>query len=162
MTFSFLTIAIGLLWLLNGTFWGLGLLLLSEIWAARLPEDSLTSFPGLMDSRQRIAVLIPAHNEAAEIAATIQSILPQMKGGDRLIAIADNCSDRDGSTVTSMILTQVPRLFGVAFSQGRLDLMVLALDLSIPPLSLFVLLWVGLVLLNLGLFAAGISSSVSL
>jgi hypothetical protein len=43
-----------------------------------------------------------------------------------------------------------------------LDLTVLALDLSIPPLSLFVLLWVGLVLLNLVLFAAGISSSVSL
>jgi hypothetical protein len=337
MTFSSLTIAIGLLWLLNGAFWGLGLLLLSEIWAARLPEGSLTS-SGLMDSRQRIVVLIPAHNEAAEIAATIQSILPQMTGGDRLIAIADNCSDRTAevarqagamvlertdlvlpgkgyaldfglrylannppeivvivdadcevaagsldalaqrvkdsqrpvqstyllrrptsvalrdqislfaftlknlvrplgmkafgwpcvltgsgmafpwsllsqislvgcktaddmqltidlavcgvpplyepqSRITGrlmqdadaasqrsrwehghldMILTQVPRLFGAAFSQGRLDLMVLALDLSIPPLSLFVLLWVGLVLLNSGLFTAGISSSVSL
>jgi cellulose synthase/poly-beta-1,6-N-acetylglucosamine synthase-like glycosyltransferase len=100
MTFSFLTIAIGLLWLLDGAFWGLGLLLLSEIWAARLPEDSSIS-SGLMDSRQRIAVLIPAHNEAAEIAATIQSILPQMKGGDRLIAIADNCSDRN-QTVPSI------------------------------------------------------------
>jgi cellulose synthase/poly-beta-1,6-N-acetylglucosamine synthase-like glycosyltransferase len=126
MTCSFLTIAIGLLWLLNGTFWGLGLLLLSEIWAARLPEDSLTSSTGLMDSRQRIAVLIPAHNEAAEIAATIQSILPQMKGGDRLIAIANNCSDRTAEVAREAGVFLL-RVFPLVFLYGW----------GLPPFSQF-------------------------
>jgi cellulose synthase/poly-beta-1,6-N-acetylglucosamine synthase-like glycosyltransferase len=125
MTFSFLTIAIGLLWLLNGTSWGLGLLLLSEIWAARLPEDSSIS-PGLMDSRQRIAVLIPAHNEAAEIAATIQSILPQMTEGDRLIAIADNCSDRTAEVAREAGVFLL-RVFPLVFLCGW----------GLPPLSPF-------------------------
>jgi cellulose synthase/poly-beta-1,6-N-acetylglucosamine synthase-like glycosyltransferase len=337
MDSSVLTISIGLLWFLDGTFWVLGVLFLSEIWAAKPPADALSP-TGWVDTRQRLAVLIPAHNEETEIAETIQSILPQMKEGDRLIAIADNCSDRTaavardaGATVLErtdrvlrgkgyaldfglqylakdppeivaivdadckvaegslnalaqrvkdsqrpvqstyllrppknatlrdqislfaftlknlvrplgmqvfgwpcvltgsgmafpwsllsqvslvgcktaddmqltvdvalcgmpplyepqsritgrlmqeadaasqrsrwehghleMILTQVPRLFGAALSQRRVDLLVLALDLSIPPLSLFVLLWVGLVLLNLVFFFAGTSHSVAL
>lgn len=41
----------------------------------------------------RIAVLVPAHDEAGGIASTIDSILPQLKSGDRLLIVADNCSD---------------------------------------------------------------------
>ncbi len=40
-----------------------------------------------------IAVLIPAHNESSGIVATLNSILPQMKSNDRLLVVADNCSD---------------------------------------------------------------------
>ncbi|HIK15187.1 MAG TPA: glycosyltransferase family 2 protein [Leptolyngbyaceae cyanobacterium M33_DOE_097] len=39
------------------------------------------------------------------------------------------------------IKTQVPRLLAAALRQGRLDLLVLGLDLAIPPLSMLVLLW---------------------
>lgn len=39
------------------------------------------------------------------------------------------------------LLTQVPRLMRVAWQQKRLDLLAIALDLSIPPLSLLVMLW---------------------
>ncbi len=42
----------------------------------------------------KIAVLVPAHNEEAGIVATLASILPQLKSGDRLIVVADNCSDK--------------------------------------------------------------------
>ena len=42
----------------------------------------------------KIAVLVPAHNEAEGISATINSILPQLNAGDRLLVVADNCSDR--------------------------------------------------------------------
>ena len=44
-------------------------------------------------TKTKIAVLIPAHDEAEGIAATINSILPQLKPGDRLIVVADNCTD---------------------------------------------------------------------
>lgn len=41
-----------------------------------------------------IAVLIPAHNEEDGIVSTINSIFPQLKVGDRLLVVADNCSDK--------------------------------------------------------------------
>lgn len=41
----------------------------------------------------RIAVLIPAHNESSGIIATLDSIKPQLKSKDRLLVVADNCSD---------------------------------------------------------------------
>lgn len=40
-----------------------------------------------------IAVLIPAHNEEDGIAVTLNSILPQLELGDRILVVADNCSD---------------------------------------------------------------------
>jgi cellulose synthase/poly-beta-1,6-N-acetylglucosamine synthase-like glycosyltransferase len=40
------------------------------------------------------------------------------------------------------ILTQVPRLVKAAITQKRLDLLALALDLFVPPLSLLVLFWI--------------------
>lgn len=43
--------------------------------------------------RARLAVLMPAHNEAAGIAPAIQSVLAQLQSGDRLLVVADNCSD---------------------------------------------------------------------
>ncbi|WP_234406955.1 glycosyltransferase family 2 protein [Limnothrix sp. PR1529] len=43
--------------------------------------------------RPRVAVLIPAHNEAASIGTTIQAIQPQLQPGDRLLVVADNCTD---------------------------------------------------------------------
>jgi cellulose synthase/poly-beta-1,6-N-acetylglucosamine synthase-like glycosyltransferase len=43
--------------------------------------------------RPRAAVLMPAHNEAAGIAAALASVLPQLQGGDRVLVVADNCSD---------------------------------------------------------------------
>ena len=43
--------------------------------------------------RPKVAVLIPAYNEAAGIGATISTILPQLTADDRLLVIADNCTD---------------------------------------------------------------------
>ncbi|NIC41044.1 glycosyltransferase family 2 protein [Aquabacterium sp. A08] len=41
----------------------------------------------------RVAVLVPAHNEAAVIATTLAGLLPQLRPGDRLLVVADNCTD---------------------------------------------------------------------
>jgi cellulose synthase/poly-beta-1,6-N-acetylglucosamine synthase-like glycosyltransferase len=44
-------------------------------------------------ARPRLAVLMPAHNEASVIAPAIRSVLAQLSPADRLLVIADNCSD---------------------------------------------------------------------
>jgi cellulose synthase/poly-beta-1,6-N-acetylglucosamine synthase-like glycosyltransferase len=45
-------------------------------------------------TRPRIAVLIPAHNEETGIQQTLASVIPQLAPGDRLLVIADNCTDQ--------------------------------------------------------------------
>jgi cellulose synthase/poly-beta-1,6-N-acetylglucosamine synthase-like glycosyltransferase len=44
-------------------------------------------------SRPSLDVLVPAHNEERVIQATLESIRSQLREGDRLLVIADNCSD---------------------------------------------------------------------
>ncbi len=44
--------------------------------------------------RPRVAVLMPAHNEARVIVDTLNSILPQLTNTDRLLVVADNCTDK--------------------------------------------------------------------
>lgn len=41
----------------------------------------------------RAAVLMPAHNEAAGIARTIEALKPQLGDAIRLLVVADNCAD---------------------------------------------------------------------
>jgi biofilm PGA synthesis N-glycosyltransferase PgaC len=41
----------------------------------------------------RVVVLVPAHNEAATIDATVASLRRQTRPPDRIIVVADNCSD---------------------------------------------------------------------
>jgi cellulose synthase/poly-beta-1,6-N-acetylglucosamine synthase-like glycosyltransferase len=41
----------------------------------------------------RIAVLIPAHNESGGIKSTIESVKRQLRPADRLLIVADNCTD---------------------------------------------------------------------
>ncbi len=43
--------------------------------------------------RPSVAVIVPAHNEAQGIAATVTSIRAQLREGDRILVVADNCKD---------------------------------------------------------------------
>jgi len=43
--------------------------------------------------RPAVGVLVPAHNEALGIRDTIESIFAQTSPGDRVVVIADNCTD---------------------------------------------------------------------
>ena len=53
--------------------------------------------------RPRIAVLVPAHDEAHGIAATVTLIRSQLDedAGDRVIVVADNCTDMTASIAAS-------------------------------------------------------------
>src|ERR1700730_3778401 len=44
-------------------------------------------------TRTPVAILIPAHDEEGGISATLRSIAPQLGQHDRLIVVADNCTD---------------------------------------------------------------------
>jgi cellulose synthase/poly-beta-1,6-N-acetylglucosamine synthase-like glycosyltransferase len=81
---GFLIGAAALLLLLPAT------VLFSEVLFSFIPFDGLSREEG---ERGRIAVLMPAHNEASIIATTLRSVKPQLASSDRLVVVADNCSD---------------------------------------------------------------------
>jgi cellulose synthase/poly-beta-1,6-N-acetylglucosamine synthase-like glycosyltransferase len=56
--------------------------------------------------RPPIAVVVPAHNEAAGIGATLASIQRQLRPGDLLLVVADNCDD-DTATISRRAGAQV-------------------------------------------------------
>lgn len=66
------------------------LVLFVQVLLACLPMRPL---PASQGPRGRLAVLVPAHDEAAVIRSTLASISSQLREGDRLLVVADNCSD---------------------------------------------------------------------
>jgi glycosyltransferase involved in cell wall biosynthesis len=64
--------------------------LLVECFAALLPTSKRAT--GTPQS-SRVAVLVPAHNEELGLNATLTTVLPQLNSHDRLVVIADNCTD---------------------------------------------------------------------
>ena len=45
------------------------------------------------EEKSSTAVLMPAHNEAMGISASIKAVLGQLRSCDRLVVVADNCTD---------------------------------------------------------------------
>jgi cellulose synthase/poly-beta-1,6-N-acetylglucosamine synthase-like glycosyltransferase len=66
--------------------------------------SAMTYRRGMVESggeRLRLAVLMPAHNEAAVIAPVIHAVLQQLTPLDRLVVVADNCSDQTAAIAVS-------------------------------------------------------------
>lgn len=61
-------------------------------------------------SEMELAVLMPAHNEAAGIVKTLRSLKPQLGPNDRLIVVADNCTDRTAELARDCGATVVERM----------------------------------------------------
>ena len=66
-----------------------------EVLFALLPLRKIT--PLEMESRPTITVLVPAHNESGIIQNTLLNINKQLTENDRLVVVADNCSDDTAS-----------------------------------------------------------------
>lgn len=100
--------------------------------------------------RPRLAVLVPAHNERDGIARTLRSIRPQLRAGDRLLVVADNCdddtADRARAEGASVVERQHPtergKGFALAFGVDQLRsappevLVVIDADCEIGPAAL--------------------------
>lgn len=64
-----------------------------EIVAAVAMPHRKFDLPAKGGSRGRIAVLVPAHNESGGLLHAIENIKAQLRAGDRLLVVADNCTD---------------------------------------------------------------------
>lgn len=60
-----------------------------------LPPRRMQAMPG--GRRPALAIIVPAHNESLLIAHTLRSIGTQLTVDDRLLVVADNCSDDTAS-----------------------------------------------------------------
>ncbi|MEQ8962257.1 MAG: glycosyltransferase family 2 protein, partial [Coleofasciculus sp. C2-GNP5-27] len=82
-------------------------MLFIECFAALFPPRQATE--ALPDSPPSITVLIPAHNEASGISTTLKTIVPQLTDQDRLVVIADNCTDETAAITRQLGATVIER-----------------------------------------------------
>ena len=62
------------------------------------PPDALPDPAGLpRRTALRLTVMVPAHNEALTIGATLDSLWAQSRPPDRVLVVADNCTDATGA-----------------------------------------------------------------
>lgn len=68
-----------------------GVVFTSEVLASLLPKFERKSAASTRPVR--LAVLVPAHDEAAGISGVVSALREQLSPGDRLLVVADNCTD---------------------------------------------------------------------
>jgi cellulose synthase/poly-beta-1,6-N-acetylglucosamine synthase-like glycosyltransferase len=111
-------------------------ILVVEIVAALLPARR---YRGIHEGRPRCAVLIPAHNEEAGIGSTITALLPQLTPGDRILVVADNCTDTTAIVARSAGSEVVERTDPVRRGKGyALDFGVRTLEADAPAVVVIV------------------------
>jgi cellulose synthase/poly-beta-1,6-N-acetylglucosamine synthase-like glycosyltransferase len=107
-------------------------------WSRRGSADRRPANPGLQGTRRRVAVVIPAHNEGERVVQTIQDVLPQLTKDDRLVVVADNCTDDTGAIAqkagAEVIVRQNPAEVGKGYA---LDWGIRHLHQDPPDLVLF-------------------------
>ena len=77
-----------------------------EIIAAVVLPQPRFSEKAVTQKRPRIGVLIPAHNEGEGLRPTVENVKSQLREGDRLLVVADNCTD-DTSSVAALLGAEV-------------------------------------------------------
>jgi cellulose synthase/poly-beta-1,6-N-acetylglucosamine synthase-like glycosyltransferase len=75
-----------------------------------------------LNIEQRVAVIVPAHNESSGLVPTLQDIKAQLGVGDRLIVVADNCTDDTAAVAAAsgaeVIVRNDPDRIGKGFAMG--------------------------------------------
>jgi glycosyltransferase involved in cell wall biosynthesis len=89
--------------------------------------------------RKRVAVVMPAHNEASIIGAALQSLAPQLTSADRLIVVADNCSDATASIAASHGAEVIVRTDAIRRGKGyAIDFGVRHLEGNAPDIVIII------------------------
>jgi cellulose synthase/poly-beta-1,6-N-acetylglucosamine synthase-like glycosyltransferase len=96
--------------------------LLVEIIAA-LKAPRLEPFEAKeLNIEKRVAVIVPAHNESSGLVPTLQDIKAQLGAADRLIVVADNCTDDTAAVAVAsgaeVIVRNDPDRIGKGFAMG--------------------------------------------
>jgi cellulose synthase/poly-beta-1,6-N-acetylglucosamine synthase-like glycosyltransferase len=98
--------------------------LLEVVAAQKIPEieHATLAISANGKPKQRLAVIVPAHNESTGILPTLEDIKPQLKPGDRLIVVADNCTDDTAAIAASagaeVITRNDPTQVGKGYALG--------------------------------------------
>jgi cellulose synthase/poly-beta-1,6-N-acetylglucosamine synthase-like glycosyltransferase len=75
-----------------------------------------------LNIEKRVAVLVPAHNESSGLIPTLQDIKAQLGAADRLIVVADNCTDDTAAVAAAsgaeVIVRNDPDRIGKGFAMG--------------------------------------------
>ena len=103
------------------------LVLLSQVLLAHGGRASTVAAPRRDDAN--VAVLIPAHNEASGIEATLRCLQAQLRAGDRVLVVADNCSDDTAALARQAGVEVIERSDAVDRGKG------FALDFGVRHLS---------------------------
>jgi cellulose synthase/poly-beta-1,6-N-acetylglucosamine synthase-like glycosyltransferase len=86
-----------------------------------------------------VAVLIPAHNEAAGIKATLRCLQAQLRAGDRVLVVADNCDDDTAAVARNAGAEVIERSDAIHRGKGfALDFGVRHLSAQPPAMVLIV------------------------
>jgi cellulose synthase/poly-beta-1,6-N-acetylglucosamine synthase-like glycosyltransferase len=110
--------------------------LVVELVAAQLPARREANDP---TTRLTCAVLIPAHNEETGIGPTLSSILPQLGAGDRVLVVADNCTDATAAVARASGAEVVERTDATRRGKGyALDFGVRTLEKAPPAVVVIV------------------------
>lgn len=110
---------------------------------ALIANAPLASSNIVEDMQLSLDLALAGHPSVFESDSKVMGMLPQQD------AAAKSQRTRWEHGHLQTLKTQVPRLLKAAVVQRRWDLLALALDLSVPPLSLLVFLWVGAIALAL-------------
>ena len=101
-----------------------------EIVAALILPAKKIAFHSKNTIRQRVAVLVPAHNESIGIISTLKDLKAQLFAGDRLLVVADNCVDDTAAIAAAAGAEVVERNDPTRIGKGY------ALDCGLKHLSL--------------------------
>jgi cellulose synthase/poly-beta-1,6-N-acetylglucosamine synthase-like glycosyltransferase len=115
-----------------------------------LNNAQLASSNIVEDMQLAVDLVIAGHPAGFCPEARVTGILPQQERAAR----SQRTRWEHGHLKTAM--TQIPRLLKASVQQGRLDLVAIALDLWVPPLSLLVILWFSALSITLGIWAIGL------
>lgn len=112
------------------------LVLFTQVLLSRGVVRAAASLPA---PRPRVAILIPAHNEEAGLLSTLASLQPQLAVGDRILVVADNCSDRTADVARQAGADVVERSHAELRGKGyALDFGMQALASAAPDVVIIV------------------------
>lgn len=68
-----------------------------ECFAASLSATKCSGENAQLPESKSLVILVPAHNEEYVIGDTLDALMPQLRVNDRIVVIADNCTDETAS-----------------------------------------------------------------
>jgi len=117
-----------------------GVLLIEVVSAITSPRGSGSAQLGAPGKRRpRIAILVPAHNESTKLLPTLRDVAPQLRAGDRVLVVADNCTDDTAAVAAQCGAEVVERHDIIRLGKGyALDFGLRSLHSDPPEVVIFI------------------------